>query len=96
MVKLDLPRMLAAVEAADDPEKLRTIIKNARQRAANELANAAFKKLVSILPSAKQGTVEHDFWKTVHAFEQVLTEERGKTTRLSRTRQKVGCTASRL
>jgi hypothetical protein len=33
--------------------------------------------------------VEHDFWQTIHAFEHVLSEERGKTTRLSRTRQKV-------
>jgi hypothetical protein len=33
--------------------------------------------------------VEHDFWRTINAFEFALTEQRGKTTRLSRTRQKV-------
>ena len=33
--------------------------------------------------------MEHDFWRTIHAFEHVLNDERGKTTRLARTRQKV-------
>lgn len=33
--------------------------------------------------------MEYDFWRTIHAFEHVLSEERGKTTRLARTRQKV-------
>lgn len=35
------------------------------------------------------GSVEHAFWRTIHAFEDILSEERGKTTRLARTRQKV-------
>jgi hypothetical protein len=42
-----------------------------------------------VLPKEKPGTVEHDFWQTIHAFKHVLSEERGKTTRLARTRQKV-------
>jgi hypothetical protein len=42
-----------------------------------------------VLPKEKPGTVEHDFWQTIHAFEHVLSEERGRTTRLARTRQKV-------
>ena len=33
--------------------------------------------------------MEYDFWRTVHSFEHVLTEENSRTTRLSRTRQKV-------
>ena len=85
----DESRMLAFVASCDDPEKLRTIIKNARERGAHDLADAAFRKRVSILPSEKPGTVEHDLWRMVYAFEAVLTEENGKTKRLSRTRQKV-------
>lgn len=73
----------------DDPDKLREWIKNARNQKAEDVADAAFRKLISIVPLVQPGTVEHDFWQTVHAFEFALTEERGKTTRLSRTRQKV-------
>jgi hypothetical protein len=64
-------------------------LKNARARGESALADAAFRKLISLVPSEHPGTVEHDFWQTVHAFEYLLTEEREKTTRLSRTRQKV-------
>jgi hypothetical protein len=45
---------------------------------------------VEILPEEAPGTVEHDFWQMIHAFEEILGQERGRTTRLSRTRQKVG------
>jgi len=85
----DQAKMLEFVSRCQDPENLRSIIKNARERGATELANAAFRKLISILPQERPGTVEHDFWQTIHAFEHALTEERGKTTRLARTRQKV-------
>ena len=81
--------MIEFVSSCDDPEKLRRIIENARKREADALADAALRKLVSVLPSERPGTVEFDFWRTIHSFEHVLTEERGRTTKLSRTRQKV-------
>ncbi len=81
--------MFKFVSTCDDPGKLRTIIKNARLRGVDSLADAAFRKLISIVPSEVLGTVEYDFWRTIHSFEYVLSEERGRTTRLSRTRQKV-------
>ena len=81
--------MIEFVSSSDDPEKLRRIIENARKREADALADAALRKLVSVLPSERPGTVEFDFWRTIHSFEHVLTEERGRTTKLSRTRQKV-------
>jgi hypothetical protein len=82
-------RILEAIAACADPDKLRTYLKNSRDRNEPTVADAAFRKLISILPSAKPGTIEHDLWQTIHAFEQVLSEERGRTTRLSRTHQKV-------
>lgn len=81
--------MLAFIAQCSDVDNLKSIIKNAHDRGASVVADAAFRKLVSLVPAEKPGTVEHDFWQTVHAFEYVLTEERRKTTRLSRTRQKV-------
>jgi hypothetical protein len=73
----------------DDPKALRTWMKNARDKDADEVADAAFRRLIAIMPSEQPGTLEHDFWQSIHAFEFILTEERGKTTQLSRTRQKV-------
>ncbi len=89
MAKHKLDRMFEFVGSCDDPGKLRNIVSNARKRGAEDLAEAAFRKLVAVLPSEEPGTVEHDFWRTIHAFEHLLGEERGRTTRLSRTRQKV-------
>ncbi|MGE0716455.1 MAG: hypothetical protein AB7P02_13525 [Alphaproteobacteria bacterium] len=65
------------------------MIANARSRGADTLASAAFRRLVFILPSEKPGTVEHDMWQMISSFEHLLKEERGKTTLLARTRQKI-------
>ncbi|RWH58159.1 MAG: hypothetical protein EOQ83_26375 [Mesorhizobium sp.] len=85
----DVTKILGLIDNCSDPERLTSWIKNARDKDEPRVADAAFRKLVSVLPKEKPGTVEHDFWQTIHAFEHVLSEERGKTTRLARTRQKV-------
>jgi hypothetical protein len=85
----DPAKILDLIATCDDPEKLRSWITNARKAGDNRIADAAFRRLISVLPKEKPGTVEHDFWQTIHAFEHVLSEERGKATRLARTRQKV-------
>jgi hypothetical protein len=85
----DVAKIIARISECSDPEKLRTWIRNARRRNETAVADAAFRRLISIVPSENPGTLEHDFWQTIHAFEFVLSDERGKSTRLSRTRQKV-------
>jgi hypothetical protein len=85
----DNSKVIDQIAKCDDPDKLRIWIQNAKKQDADDVADAAFRKLVSIVPSEKPGTVEFDFWQMVNALEQTLTEERGKTTRLARTRQKV-------
>jgi len=82
-------KILDYIDRCHEPDKLRELIKNARARQQHNVADAALKKLVSIMPSAQPGTVAFDLWRTVYAFEQLLTEERGRTTRLARTRQKI-------
>lgn len=82
-------KIIAVIENCDDAEKLKTIRQNALRQNEIEIAEIAFKKLVSIVPAENPGTVEYDFWQTVNAFEYSLSEERGRTTRLTRTRQKV-------
>ena len=86
----DYSRILAAIAASEDPKQLRRFQENARDKGVPEIAEAAFRRLLEILPDEIPGSVEHDFWKTIHAFEELLKDERGKTIRLSRTRQKIG------
>lgn len=86
----DISKVLASIAACDDAQRLRTWIQNAEALGRTEVANAAFRKLIALVPGEEKGTVEHDFWQTVYAFEFMLKEERGKTIRLSRTRQKIG------
>ena len=62
---------------------------NARRRGASDIYDAAFHRLISVQPAAQVGTIAHDVWRTIYAFEELLKEERGKTVRLSRTRQKI-------
>lgn len=78
-----------AIEASDDPAKLRRLIENARRLNERMIEDAAFRRLVEIMPDEAPGTVEHDFWRSIHALEQALHGERGKTVRLARTRQKI-------
>ena len=86
----DHSKTIGIIAACSDPKRLRAFMANANREGAEDVRAAAFRRLVEVLPEAAPGSVEHDFWRTIHAFEQVLTEERGKTTRLSRTRQKIG------
>ncbi|RUW81288.1 MAG: hypothetical protein E5V52_07050 [Mesorhizobium sp.] len=85
----DYSKIHSLIAVSNDPAKLRTWIENARKGGQVEIKAAAFRRLIAILPKEAPGTVEYDLWQTIHAFEHVLSEERGKTTRLSRTRQKV-------
>lgn len=85
----DPTKVMNFIARCAEPEKLRLLIRNAKVQKNEEIETAAFRRLISLAPQAKAGTVEHDFWQTIHAFEESLTEERGKTTRLVRTRQKV-------
>jgi hypothetical protein len=82
-------KILAFVERCENPGELESLIKNATKLGNALVAEAAFRKRVSLVPAERPGSVEHDFWQMVQAFEFTLSEERGKNTRLSRTRQKV-------
>jgi len=81
---------LARIPSLDDPTRLRNLIANARRHGSTAVERAAFARLCEIQPEAEPGTVAHDVWKSIHALEEMLTDQKGRTTRLSRTRQKIG------
>ncbi|HYG29543.1 MAG TPA: hypothetical protein VD887_04940 [Allosphingosinicella sp.] len=83
-------RALAFIAACTDPKQLEQMVRNARRQNDAEIARAAELRLYKVMPAARQGTLEHDVWQSIHALEGSLTAERGKTTRLARTRQKIG------
>lgn len=82
-------RALRIVAGSDDPAKLKQMVVNARRLGNAEVERAASLKLYSVLPSAEPGTLEHDVWRSIHALEDALSSERGRTTMLGRTRQKI-------
>lgn len=89
MVSIDVERAMKIIESCSAPERLRQIAANAREKGELAVARAADLRLYEILPSEKLGTFEYDVWRSIHALEGTLTNERGKTTRLGRTRQKI-------
>jgi hypothetical protein len=80
---------MRAVETSTDPEQLKRLMERAREMGVIEVYNAAFAKRLSLLPGEAPGSVAHDCWKSIHALEQIRSEEEGRTVRLSRTRQKI-------
>jgi hypothetical protein len=82
-------RALKMIESCTEPAKLRTVIRNARKQREDSIVHTATLRLYEILPSEAPGTFEHDVWRSIHALEGTLTEERGRTTRLGRTRPKI-------
>ncbi|MBA3811168.1 MAG: hypothetical protein H0X27_05900 [Caulobacteraceae bacterium] len=85
----DHSRILAYIAACRDKDELSNLMANARRQGARTVEDAAFRRLVAVVPDAEPGSLEHDFWTVIQAFELVLSQERRKTVRLSRTRQKV-------
>lgn len=84
-----IARALALIAACDDPDKLKRMAANARRLGETEIERAASLRLYTLLPSAEPGTLEHDVWRSIHALEGALKDERGRTTLLGRTRQKI-------
>ena len=82
-------RALERIANSSNADELSRMAANARSAGEEQVHRAAVLKLYSILPSAEPGSLEHDVWQSIHALEGELAAERGKTVRLSRTRQKI-------
>lgn len=86
-------KLLDIIATCNDEKKLRNWISNANREGAEEVEDAARRRLIEIRAAKDiddpNSPVVVDFWKSIIALENELSEERGKTIRLSRTRQKI-------
>ena len=80
---------LARIPAMDDADGLRILMGNAKDQQSTNVFNAAFRRLMDVLPGEAPGTVDHDFWRSTFVYEELLSEKNGKKTLASRIRQKV-------
>jgi len=86
-------KLLDIIVNCYDEKKLRNWISNADREGAEEVEDAARRQLIAVRADIEiddpNDPVVLDFWKSIAALENELSEERGKTIRLSRTRQKI-------
>jgi hypothetical protein len=80
---------LRVIEKSNDTGELKRLMESAQAMGVPAVYDAAFAKRLSLLPGDAPGTVADDLWKSIYALEQIRSEEKGKTVRLSRTRQKL-------
>ena len=74
------------------PDDCRTVMQRARDRDLSDVYNAAFKRFCELNGNANDDPSDplvRDFYETLAAYEQLLTEKNGRTTAASRTRQKI-------
>jgi hypothetical protein len=86
---MNTQRALELIGRSTDPEELRRWQANATRLGQQDVANAAFRRLVTIEPREQPGTVEYEPWRTVYAIEQIRLEERGKKVLMGRTRRMI-------
>jgi len=79
----------AKIERLDDKGELRNLMANAKRLERDDIYWLAFKQLCSLEGMAYEDPVERDFYDVLNAYEELLTEKHGRTTRASRTRQKL-------
>ena len=70
----------------------RTVMQRARQRSLPDVYEAVFRRMCQLVGSDNDDPNDplvKDFYETLAAYEQLLTEKHGKTTPAGRTRQKI-------
>lgn len=73
----------------NDAEGLRTVMSNARRLGREDVYWKAFGKLCSLQGMSESDPLHREFAQTLAAYEELLTQKNGRTTRASRTRQKL-------
>lgn len=79
--------ILNLIAQCNDAEKLTRFAVNAKRKNADEVYNAAFTRLKSLLPLSNKITFETKFWKMFSAYEDALIQYEKPTTRLNESRR---------
>ena len=86
-------KLIEIISKCSEVAKLQNWISNAEREGATDVANEARRRLIEVEASRcvddTSDPMVLDFWKSISALEFALTDERGKTIRLSRARQKI-------
>ena len=64
-------------------------MKNAERLGRLDVKADAFRRLCALEGLACEDALERDFYTTLNAYEELLTEKHGRTTKANRTRQKL-------
>jgi hypothetical protein len=80
---------MPTIEDYTDPEKLKTMMANAKRVGNDEIWPRAFRRLCALEGLNQADPLHRDFYETLAAYEQLLTQKNGRTTKASRTRQKL-------
>ena len=75
-------------DTLEDPRLARSLMANAVAKGQAELVLRCQVRLARLAGRAYEEPLEREFWTAVSVAEELATAENGKTTRLSRTRQK--------
>ena len=72
-----------------DANGLRNLMDNARRLGREDLYLHAFRRLCELEGLDLSDPLERDFYQVLNAYEELLTEKNGRTTKANRTRQKL-------
>lgn len=77
------------IAAETDIKKLSNYMKNAENQKRDDIYQLAFRRHAELAGESYNTPLEKDFWSVIAAYELRLTEKNKRTTRATRTRQKV-------
>ena len=81
--------MVKPIAEYTDRTELRNLMANAKRMNRDDVWREAFRRLCALDGIDQTDPLHRDFYETLAAYEQLLTEKNRRTTRASRTRQKL-------
>lgn len=81
--------MAKPISGYTDPGDLRTLMTNAKRLGREDIWREAFQRLCSLEGADQADPLHRDFYRTLAAYEHLLTQKNGRATRASRTRLKL-------